>query len=32
METELIVSTQRGYVDFALPYREHLQDHTVADR
>lgn len=30
---ELIVSTQRGYVDFALPYlREHLREHTAADR
>ncbi len=29
---ELIHSTRRGYVDFALPYpREYLREHAVAD-
>lgn len=28
---ELICSTRRGYVDFALPYlREYLRDHAAA--
>ena len=29
---ELIYSTRRGYVDFALPYlREYLREHAAAD-